>query len=281
MRTTRWLVPSVLAGLLATAAHTYGQRREPAPRPAQPQRARDDQPQPDRLLRQMSNTLSRMQSFRVTTDFALEVVTREGQKLEMVGTSNVAVRRPNGLRVDRRGEQTDLSFFYDGRSMTLYGRGNDMYATVEAPPNLDEAIDFARERLDIEAPGADLLYSDPYRILTEDARQGTYVGRAVIDGIVCHHIAYRGENVDWQLWIDAGDRPLPRRYNIVTKDVQGQPEFTVNLRDWETDVALPETLFTFTAPAGAQQIEFLALREEREERAPRAQTGRGARRERR
>lgn len=269
MRTVRWLGPTLacVVALVAIAHAQQGERPQRRIEAAQPRIA----PDADRYLRRMSDSLRRMGSFRVTTDFAIEAVLHSGQKLQFVGTSNVAVRRPNMLRADRHGEQTDMSLFYDGRTLTLLGRRANLYATAEAPPNLDEAIDFAREELDLEAPGADLLYSDPYRILTEDTVSASYIGPAVVDGVQCHHIASRGNTVDWQLWIEDSPRALPRRYVIVSKDVTGQPAFTVELRDWEPDANIPASQFAFAPPPGAQRIEFLRARETVREQARRVE----------
>jgi hypothetical protein len=94
----------------------------------------------------------------------------------------------------------------------------------------------------------------------------------------CHHIASRGRDVDWQLWVEDSQRCFPRRYTIVTKDVTGQPEFTVEFSDWEAGANIPEDHFAFVAPAGAQRIEFLRARERvREARAERGQRARSPR----
>lgn len=282
MRTIRWLGPTLCA-VIALAAIAHAQQAERRPRREDTAQRRRIEPDADRQLRRMSDSLRRLDAFRVTTDFSMEAVLQSGQRLQFVGTSNVAVRRPNQLRADRHGELTDLSFFYDGQKVTILGRRANLYATADAPPDLDGAIDFAREELDLEAPGADLLYSDPYRILTEDVVSATQVGQAVIDGVRCNHIAARGREVDWQLWIEDTPRALPRRYVIVSKNVTGQPEFTVDLRDWDIDANIPEDFFAFRPPAGAQRIEFLrageAVREARAEHTRRVQSPRSGERQ--
>ena len=141
----------------------------------------------------------------------------------------------------------------------MHGRGKNLYAQMDAPNDLDAALDFARERLDIEAPGADLLYANAYEGLMEGVRSGRYVGLAEVGGVPCEHVAFRGEDVDWQLWVERGERPLPRRYVIVSRDVQGSPEFAVDLRDWDVGpTAVAASDFVFTPPRGAREIDFLA-----------------------
>ena len=220
-------------------------------------------PEADGILRRMSKYLGSLQAFSFDATHTTDVVLDSGQKLAMTANSNVKVRRPDKLRSDRRGEKYDLSFFYDGRTVTLLGRQANAYAQAPAPPNLDAMIDFARDKLDLDAPGADLLYNNPYPVLTEDVVAGTRIGTAVVDGIRCHHLAYRGRQVDLQLWVEDGPRPLPHKYVITTKDVRSFPQYTVEMHNWNTSATLPDDVFVFVPPPEARRIEFLEIPEER------------------
>ncbi len=258
----RWrgrAVLALLAAALVSQAAVAQRAREPRQAPRAPaQRAID--PRADAELRKMSDYLGRLPAFGVWVDHATEVVLEDGQKLEFDSSSRVWVRRPNGIRSDRRGEEVDASLYYDGRTMTVFGRRANLYASAQAPPTIDAAIDFARAELDVEAPAADLLYSNPYGALTEDIVSGMYVGEAEVDGTPCHHLAFRGRDIDFQIWIQQGAEPLPRKFVIVTKDVPSRPEFRVELRDWMTDPELVSAdLFRFRPPAGAERTEFVGL----------------------
>jgi hypothetical protein len=160
------------------------------------------------------------------------------------------------MRSDRKGEVVDATLYYDGDNLAIYGKRADLYAQTKAPPTLDRAIDFARERLDMEAPAADLLYSNPYEGLMEDVVAGRYLGTAEIRGKTCHHLAYKGNQTDWQIWIDAGAQPLPCKYLIVSKDMRAAPEFSVEFRDWEENPRLAADTFVFEPPRDAQEISF-------------------------
>jgi hypothetical protein len=220
-------------------------------------------PDADRQLHAMSDYLAQLPRFTVKTKGSIEVVLKDGQKKDFPFSSTVRLRRPDRLRSDRTGELTKLSFFYDGDKFTLFGKKNGFYAEADAPGTIDEAIDAARERFDLEAPAADLLMSDVYAVLTEDAVSGFRAGTAVIDGTPCDHLAFRGNEVDWQIWIETGKQPLPRRFVITSKNVEGSPQFTVNLSHWDTKTELPDDVFEFHPPATAQKIEFLPRARER------------------
>src|ERR1044071_6472183 len=159
----------------------------------------------------MSTDLADMTAFRFNTDQVMEVVTRQGQKIQSVAESTVWVQRPNKLRADRMGPLGGATVYYDGSKLSVYGKRDNLYATTRAPDDLDGTIDFAREKLGLAAPGADLLYSNPYAVLMEDAVSGKYLGIEPVGNRMCHHLAYRGNQTDWQLWIEDGPRALPGR----------------------------------------------------------------------
>ena len=62
--------------------------------------------------------------------------------------------------------------------------------------------------------------------------------------------------MDWQIWIEDGPKPVPRRFTITSKKIEGTPEFVVELSDWDTDPDFTDEVFEFTPPRGAQKIEF-------------------------
>ena len=111
----------------------------------------------DGVLRAMTTYMAGLKQFSAQTENSLEAVTADGQKIQFVAPASVTVARPDKLRADRRGDIVDQSFFYDGKSLTLYNPGSKVYATVPAPGTIDAMLDFARTKLDVIAPGADLI----------------------------------------------------------------------------------------------------------------------------
>jgi hypothetical protein len=241
--------------LVAVGAPALGQAAPPpGPKAAQP--AID--PQADQELRRMTNYLPMVDSFKMTATAVDEMVTTTGEKLQSVTKSQIAIKRPNRMRTDRVGPTADVTLRYDGRQFSVYGKRTGMYAIAPAPPTLDRAIDVARDRYRLDAPGADLLFSKPYEVLMDGVTSGMYVGLEPIDNMLCHHLAFRAKEVDWQIWIQDGPEPLPRRYVITSKTEPGSPQFAVDLDQWEPNAPLAEQLFEFTPPAGARRIDFVA-----------------------
>jgi len=240
----------MLAAFAGGAAWAEPPQAESAQQPSVDPKARS-------LLKGMSDFLVGQQEFSVQTDGSTEVVLQTGEKVEYDYSSTVRLKRPDKLRSDRHGEIADVEFYYDGRSFALFGKNRHYYATADAPPTLDEAIDAAREKLGVEAPGADLLYSNPYQVLMEDVVSGTYLGMSPVNGVPCHHLAFRGNETDWQIWIEDGPKPVPRKFMIVSKKVQREPEFSVEFSQWDLSPRLDDAVFHFIPPRDAKRIDFL------------------------
>jgi hypothetical protein len=216
-------------------------------------------PQAQKLLRASTDFLASQQQFSLDTSSTIEVVLTSGQKIQFDHTAKQSVQRPNKLRAERTGDLIDQVFYYDGKSLTLHNPSQKYYATVAAPGTLEEMLDFAREKLDIVAPAGDLLYKDAFNILTQDVTSGFVVGKSVVEGVRCDHLAFRAPHVDWQIWIEDGKRPLPRKLVITTRDVVNAPQFTVVATNWNLKPKLTDATFSFTPPKGAQKVEFLPM----------------------
>jgi hypothetical protein len=98
-----------------------------------------------------------------------------------------------------------------------------------------------------------------YDALTSDVIKGVYIGRGVIDGVECEHLAFRGQDTDWQIWVEVGDRPIPRKYVITSKAMASAPQYTLVIRDWKTDEQPSANAFVFTPPKDAKKVEVAAL----------------------
>ena len=216
-------------------------------------------PQAEKLLRRMSDYLASRQQFTAKAESTLEVVLTSGQKLQFDSPATLEVSRPNKLRAHRRGDIANQEFFYDGKTLTLYNPKENLYATAAAPPTIDEMLDFAREKLDVIAPAAEFLYKNAAEKMLKEATSGFVVGPSVAGGVKCTHLAFRGGEVDWQIWIEDGDKPLPRKFVLTSKKVAGEPQFTVVIRNWDVAPKLANAEFNFTPPKGAKKIEFLQL----------------------
>lgn len=220
-------------------------------------------PKAQEVLRDMSTFMAKQKAFRVEVDGTTDVIQEDGQKVQTNSESDIWLERPNKLHAERKGDVSDAQIFYDGKTFTVHSRKDNVYAQKPAPPTLDQTIPMVQDKLDVQVGAGDLLFSDPAKALTEDAVSGKYLGRSVIDGVPTHHLAFRGNQVDWELWVEEGKRPLPRRYVITSKDMQGAPQHSATMSNWKLASDLPDETFRFDPPKGARKIEFVTPAPER------------------
>jgi hypothetical protein len=211
------------------------------------------------ILKRSTDYLAGLKQFSVDTQSSIEAVLTSGQKLQFDNAATATVQRPNKLVARRKGDLVNQVFYYDGKTLSLSNPDQKVYASVAAPGALEEMLDFARGTLDVIAPAGDLLYKNAFELLTKDAKSGFIVGKGVVGGVRCDHLAFRGPEVDWQIWIEEGAKPLPRKYVITSTQVAGAPQFEILMSNWNTAPKLTDGTFAFTPSKGAKKIEFLRL----------------------
>jgi hypothetical protein len=205
------------------------------------------------VLVAMSSYLGGLKTFSVEFSATDEIVTPEGQKLQFLNSGQIAAQRPDKLYAKRQGAAGTTELFLDDKGLMLYGNSASAYLQLDAS-SIDAAIE-AVHKLGFDAPGADLLASKPLDSSTADITSGSHIGMSFIEGVEVHHLAFRGANVDWQVWVTTGDKPLPLRYVVTTKWFTGAPEYTLQMRNWNTTPQIDVARFTFAPPPGAKKLD--------------------------
>ena len=214
-------------------------------------------PKAAQLLKASTVYVGSLKQFSVDTRSSLELVLISGQKIQYDTNVRTTVQRPNRMHAVRVGDLVDQVFYYDGKVLTLANPSQGYYASAAAPGTLETMLDFARETLGIVAPAGDYLYANAYEILTDGTTDGFVVGKTMIEGKRCDHIAFRAPHVDLQVWIQEGAQPLPRKMVITSRDVLNAPQFEVLVTNWNLNPKLSDGLFRFVPPKGAKKVEFL------------------------
>lgn len=215
-------------------------------------------PEADRILRGMSAYLGGLSSFSVEADIDDEVIDLAGQKLQFSSAGTLVVERPGHLHARRQGPLADIELIFDGQTLTVHGKRENVFAQIAVPGTADNALAELRLETGLDAPAGDLFAADPYAALMTEVTSGTYRGTAYVQGTECHHLAFRAAQVDWQLWVQTGDQPLPLKYVITSKWITGAPQYTVRLRNWDTAPTLQTDQFSFAAPEGARKLQRLS-----------------------
>ena len=216
-------------------------------------------PQADALLKKMSDYLGALKSFTVDAAVVDEQIMDDGFKLQTLRTGRITVQRPDKLHVLRHGPDSEHEVFFDGAKLTAVDRKRGMHVVVEVKGDIDAALDAATEVFGAELPARDLLSRDAYTPLMTDVRESAYLEPVQIGDRTCRQLAFRSGEVDWQIWIEEGEHPLPCRYTITSKWTYGAPSYTITLGRWQMNPELAPK--AFEAPtAGSQKVDLEAYR---------------------
>ncbi|MFL6730903.1 MAG: DUF2092 domain-containing protein [Sphingomicrobium sp.] len=207
------------------------------------------------LLKAMSDYLAAQKTISMAFDSTFEVVSKDHQKLQLATSGTVELNRPDKIHTTRKSGFSDTEMVFDGKTVSLLGKGQNAYVQAEAPGTIDNLIDQLRDKFHRQLPGADLLQSNVYDTLMADVTDIKDLGSGVINGQECDHLAFRAKDTDWQIWIAQGEHPYPCRYVITSKDVDQAPQFTMEIRDWKAGGSAAASDFTFTPPAGAKKLD--------------------------
>lgn len=212
------------------------------------------EPKADEILRRMSHSLAGAKTLHFRAHDMVDQVMDNGQKLQFARTLDVAARRPGAFRASVRGDTEDVEYAYTGGKLTIVNNRERCYTIQDVPQTMDEMFDFLAERYGITAPLADLLFSDPYEAMTGRVRIGQYLGLHLVGQTQCHHLAFRQEGIDWQIWIEDSERAVPCKVVITYKEMPAQPQFIALLDKWDLAADVPDT--ALPVPAGYKRVDL-------------------------
>lgn len=258
-----WMAVAGFAALPLTAlAQEPAAIPSPTPSPTPPPRAVEARATEE--LKKMSDFLAKTPRFALEAEESFTEIESGEPKVELTNVRRIAVERPNHIAADATGDTLNRATWYDGRTVTVLDKENNVYASIEGAPTIDATLDKLEDEYGVVLPLVDILYSDPYAILSEGVTYGRYLGIHLAAGVPCHHLVFAQATIEWQIWIDAGPEPLPRRLVITYVQEPGEPQYAATIRRWALSPAFTDALFTFEAPDGAQKVEASAIKRARE-----------------
>jgi len=272
------MAASISFALILTIVLTFGLPGTIKAQDTKVEKAKEQQeittePQADNMLKQMSDYLKTAKAFSYSADITFDDTIVTGQKLQYAAAMNVAMERPNHLYIEFTGDLGAQTFWYDGKTVTIHNIDGNIWSKVDVPDNIDDALNFIVEKYNFSIPLAELVYTDPYKVLTEVSKGGFYVGFNDAAGEMTHHLAYTTDLIDWQIWILDGEQVVPRKVVITYKDLPSSPQYSAILTDWDFAPRYPEQLFKANAPSDAVWVEMNEVKEENEMKNPDDKSG--------
>lgn len=206
-------------------------------------------------LKNMSRYLTSLQTLRIESNGSLDVVTDDGQRLQLDGQTTYKVRRP-GFTIHYVSDMKNRDFYYDGKQFTIYSPALGYYATAPAPGTNREALDLLYNKYGIKLPLEDLFrWNDTGQARIDDFKAAADLGPSMQDGVQTTHYAFREPEVDWEVWIKDGAQPLPVKLSIVDRTDPARPAFTTRLK-WTVNPGFTNADFTFTPSKDDKRIQL-------------------------
>lgn len=210
----------------------------------------------EQVLRSACQFLAEAPYFGLTAEIWREHVNSNGEKLQFSRTMEMEVKRPDRLHVEIDSPHTQRGFWLNGKSLSVLDGKHEVYSTAKVSGALDRELDAAREQFGIDLPMIDLAVSDPFQNAMARVQTGRYFGLAPAMGFSCYHLAFTQDNIDWQVWVQAGPQPLIRKFIITHKNEPGSPEFTGLIREWDFTSRISDADFVFEPPPGAVRVQM-------------------------
>lgn len=219
--------------------------------------AQADETDAREILSAMSDYLADLDQFSFDYDEYHEVVTTDGERLGLASSGAVTVGRPDRIRVHRNAGFTEISLAFDGKTLMVHDAASALFVRAPIQGTLDHLIDTLRNEHGRPLPAADLLVGAVHEGLMQGVTEVKDLGVGIIGGTICEHLAFRAEEVDWQIWIAQGDAPYPCMFIITSKQVEHAPQYRVTLRNWRDDSE--GVAFSMETPAAATEVEMDAF----------------------
>ena len=214
-------------------------------------------------MRQTFTALTGADAFSFHAEILADRVADTGQKLQFAAAMDVAVRRPDRLRVEYTGDLAAKRVWYDGEQLMVFDPDHGVYASMPGAGDVAVTLAAAEERYGVDLPLADLTRPDLWALVEGGLERVRRLGLHDVDGTDCYHLALRREHQDVQAWIKPGTPPLLCKILFTYTEEPGSPQFIAIFSDWDFKPKLRDAYFEPELPDDAVKAEFLVSREPR------------------
>ena len=214
-------------------------------------------PLAEKILKEASEYLKSMKEFSFHAEIVYDAVVPPNGKLQYGASADVAVKRPNKLYFEYSDDNASRRLWYDGKTVTVLDGIHQVYGVIPGLSSTDETLDMLMRKYGWSIPLSEMVHSDPYQALMKSVQEGHYIGLHKVDGVRTHHLAFIGDRVDWQVWIEDGTELVPRKVTITYKTLPSSPQYSALFSEWNLAARLPDMVFSPILPKGAEKIEFL------------------------
>ena len=214
------------------------------------------EPRAMELLKATSAKLAAARTMSFTAVASYEYPSRLGPPIVYTVRYDVAMQRPDKLRVVVPGDGPASEFYFDGSTMMAYAPAENLVAIADAPGTIDTALKQAYQKAAIYYPFTDLVVADPYAALTDGAKLAFAIGPSGhVGGVKTDMVAWANDDVFLQIWIGADDK-LPRRVRAIFREDPMALRHEVEFSNWQLDGPIAADAFGSAKAQSAQRMAF-------------------------
>ena len=219
--------------------------------------AKDVDPLAADVLKAVTEPIRNAKSYSFRALVTRELLGTNGQIVTQFSTNRVTICRPDKMRIEFQGRGQAVELTFNRGEVVLYAPGPNVYTHFSVPATISAALDALEKKRNIHLPVRNLLTSDPGKSLINDLTTAYVVGRTNLFDEKVHHLVFTEPNAEWQMWVTGGAKPRVRRLQVIDESQPHKPRTTVDFFDWDFNPIAPPSMFSFTQPKDAKQIDFL------------------------
>ena len=199
---------------------------------------------PYNLLKEMTQYISRHNSYTFKAEVMYDRVIDPGTKIQVTGSEKVFVQKPDKVYIEFKTDYFSDRFLYSTNAATYLDTTTNLYTSVnELPGSINNTLDYLDKSFGFEMPLSDFIYIYPYKRIIKNINSSQYIGSSYVFGVRCHHLLFEENDKYWQIWIEDGNRKIPRKLVVTYKNQPESPQFIAVINDWIFDEPLPAKLF--------------------------------------
>ncbi len=207
-------------------------------------------------LRAFSDFMGGLELFTFRAVGSFDEPEPSGVNIKRFITVEAAVQRPDRLALHYTFDDgTVRKAWYKNAEIVFASITDGTYSRSPAPGTLDELFVFVEQKLGFSPPLADFLVSDIYDTQAKDLLSAVYLGEKVINNRKLDHISFESQGADWQIWLDTGASPLPRRVQMEFLGAQAPVQYSIQFLEWNLKVVSTGMMFDFAAPSDWREVE--------------------------
>ena len=208
------------------------------------------------ILQDMTYYMGSQYEYTYKADMMFDDVLESKQKIQYNAEETVYLKKPDKFYAGYVSDLGGYKLWYDAGQATLLEVPLNDFSLATLPSSVDQALNKLKEEYQFTPALSEFLFIDTYKLMTANIISGAYFGLSKVMGANCHHLVFVEKDIDWQIWIEDGKRPVPRKLVITYKNMAESPQFIALIKDWVFGKPITNFAFKPEIPNVNSRVEF-------------------------